>query len=471
LPAYLFSAWLGHFCQGLGMGILGPTQPYLAAQVGVPNHQISFIWTGRAIGNCLAAVLASYIISHYTKIPWQKLAFLGSCLVVSGAFFFLVPFIYNFYLILPVLLATGITIGSFNTANNSLVVYMMGPKKSPPYTQSLHAFTSAGIVFVSLLVRPFFPSADGRRACGLEQESNFTLPGGTNQTLLGQSNQTLLDGSDQTVSDGSTLTLNSDDVPSLGWPFIICSGIHLIPAIGFLMIVIIRLPMPIYSEEKDVEETKNGDIGKKKNDEGPMSDAKQLVKHPKILLICGLLFCLFSCGIESSFQSQIFTFGLCGPHQLSPQQAASLTTTFAVAFLIGRFSGIALSSCLSPAILILATSLGCVVGTLLLAVSAGWLLEGLFIGTAICGFSTSMQVASGYSWLASQVDLTGNSNSFIFLGTNLGWLIFPPIAGLIIFSGPGGVGVFLLALGTSIAQLCLIGFMMKMASMKKNLPQ
>ena len=31
-------------------------------QVGVPNHQISFIWTGRAIGNCLAAVLASYII-------------------------------------------------------------------------------------------------------------------------------------------------------------------------------------------------------------------------------------------------------------------------------------------------------------------------------------------------------------------------------------------------------------------------
>ena len=32
-PAYLLSAWLGHFCQGLGMGILGPTQPYLAAQV------------------------------------------------------------------------------------------------------------------------------------------------------------------------------------------------------------------------------------------------------------------------------------------------------------------------------------------------------------------------------------------------------------------------------------------------------
>ena len=73
--------------------------------------------------------LLSFSFSQYTKIPWQKLTFLASCLFVSGAFGFLVPFVSNFYLILPVLLATGITIGSFNTANNSLVVYMIGPKK------------------------------------------------------------------------------------------------------------------------------------------------------------------------------------------------------------------------------------------------------------------------------------------------------------------------------------------------------
>ena len=62
-------------------------------------------------------------------------------------------------------------------------------------------------------------------------------------------------------------------------------------------------------------------------------------------------------------------------------------------------------------------------------------------------FETYSPFSPGYSWLASKVDLTGNGNSFIFLGTNLGWLIFPPIAGLVIFSGPGGVGVFLLAFG------------------------
>ena len=77
---------------------------------------------------------------------------------------------------------------------------------------------------VSLLVRPFFPSTNGQGACGVEQGPK-----------LDSSKQTLLTGSDQTVIDGSTLTLKTDDVPSLGWPFIICSAIHILPAIGFLM--------------------------------------------------------------------------------------------------------------------------------------------------------------------------------------------------------------------------------------------
>ena len=86
-------------------------------------------------------------------------------------------------------------------------------------------------------------------------------------------------------------------------------------------------------------------------------------------------------------------------------------------------------------------------------------MESLYLGTAIMGFSISMQVASGnppsllahilpgFAWLADQVDMTGFRNSVVFLGGNSGWLIFPPVAGIIIFSGPGGVGVYLLSLG------------------------
>ena len=33
LSSYLPLAWAGHVCLGLAMGILGPTQPFLATQV------------------------------------------------------------------------------------------------------------------------------------------------------------------------------------------------------------------------------------------------------------------------------------------------------------------------------------------------------------------------------------------------------------------------------------------------------
>ena len=79
---------------------------------------------------------------------------------------------------------------------------------------------------VSLLVRPFFPS--GKGSCGLtEQQANSTILEEFVQSPLQWSNQTNLDAAD--------LAPVPDDVPSLAWPFIICSGIHLLPALGFLL--------------------------------------------------------------------------------------------------------------------------------------------------------------------------------------------------------------------------------------------
>ena len=62
---------------------------------------------------------------------------------------------------------------------------------------------------------------------------------------------------------------------------------------NFIFAVVTKLPMPVFSEDKN--------LAKKENSEGPTTDFKQSAKHPKILLICGLFFCLFSCGVESCF--------------------------------------------------------------------------------------------------------------------------------------------------------------------------
>ena len=75
------------------------------------------------------------------------------------------------------------------------------------------------------------------------------------------------------------------------------------------------------------------------------------------------------------------------------------------------------------------------------------------------------------------MDLTGPGSSVVFLGANLGWLViitinnkhvindqqndvfnnkvFPPLAGMVIFSPVGPMGVFYLTLGLSAAHLAV----------------
>ena len=154
-----------HILQGLAMGILGPTQPYLAKQVfpGLIYHDLQ--WEAILAGGCAQSSdqlhmdrpsarrlhggdhhqrclqvswvgVARYVIvglfhtfRRFICKPWQKLSFLALCLLLSGGFGLLVPLVSSFPLLLPALLGAGFFIGSYNTANNSLVVYMLGPDK------------------------------------------------------------------------------------------------------------------------------------------------------------------------------------------------------------------------------------------------------------------------------------------------------------------------------------------------------
>ena len=98
---YLCIAWFGHMCHGLSMSILGPAQPYLAQNVGVLNEQINFIWTGRGVGSCLAAVMTGLVFKSLLRKKWQKLIFLGAFILFAGAFVGFVPLISSFSILMP----------------------------------------------------------------------------------------------------------------------------------------------------------------------------------------------------------------------------------------------------------------------------------------------------------------------------------------------------------------------------------
>ena len=93
---YLCVGWFGHMCHGMSMAILGPAQPYLAQNVGVLNQQINFIWTGRGVGSCLAAIMTGLVFKSLLRKRWQKLVFLGSFILCAGVFVGLVPWVTSF---------------------------------------------------------------------------------------------------------------------------------------------------------------------------------------------------------------------------------------------------------------------------------------------------------------------------------------------------------------------------------------
>jgi len=125
-----------------------------------------------------------------------------------------------------------------------------------------------------------------------------------------------------------------------------------------------------------------------------------------------------------------------------------------------------LSTKLKPRTLILTSLLCCTLSSILLVLMADTNQDLLFLGTGLVGFFVSLQFASGYSWLAEHVDLTGRGSSVVFLGANFGWLIFPPLAGLVFFSPVGPMGIYYLTLGLCVAHLLLFIIMNKVSSVK-----
>ena len=67
-------------------------------------------------------------------------------------------------------------LGMFDTADNSLMVYIFGPEKSRPFTQSIHCLVGVGFVIGTALTKPFLPSSENESNPCPNAEENPILP-------------------------------------------------------------------------------------------------------------------------------------------------------------------------------------------------------------------------------------------------------------------------------------------------------
>ena len=430
--AFFPLAWLGHIGIGLALGVFGPTQPYLAKNVSTNVDTINFIWTGRSIGFALAAIIAAFVFKRYFTTTRGKLTYLALAEVFTGIFIIITPFIYNFPLLIVMVTIYGLGLGLFDTADNSLIVYMLGPKESRPFTQSLHAFVGVGFILSSVLVQPFLPQN--------QEESKTVCPGMDDQNSTGG-----LDYDPRMMGN----------IPSINWPYIIIGIWHFVAAAGLLFLGFSGLQMPSYYSKNIVD---NANVEKVFTN----------VQYWKSLLVMIYFYYVFTCGLEGFFMSMTYTYGICGPLEMTVSEAALLNTLYYGAFLVGRFSGIIISKYLKPTYMILSSLLGCVTSAILLSVLSATSKIGLYLGTSMMGFFVSFLFASGLSWTAGLFDVTGNASFIFFLGGFSGFLSIPPIAGTIFTADDTKVGFFYLALGITILHTILFISMLLISKIKKN---
>jgi len=393
---------------------------------------VNFVWTFGFFGFLVGSLLTGFVFKQYIRSDVGKLIFLFSTIFLTGIFVIVLPLTSSFPLLVTGRLIQHTALGAFITADASLIVFLIGPEKSRPFTMLIHAVIGVGFLSTSLLVRPFLPNdedIDKETICSRDSANTSSLETG----ILSNTTSLLYNQAGEFI------------VPTIAWPFIISGSWCIVFSFGFLILACIPQKMPRYYEYEP----------------GTKQEAAQgkTIKNLPIFFTVVFLFYFVSCGIERIYQPMASTFGLCGPLDLSPTEAVATDSFYNGGFMVGRLVSAVVAGLVSPRNMIL-TSLGfCVAAAVLLCALAGTSMYGLYAGTAFLGFFVSWQFGSCFSWVAKKVNVTGRLSSLFFIGCGAGSLATPPLAGFIFTSSLGPMSIIYMTLGFCLLQ-CLLFFAM-----------
>ena len=111
------SSWLSNFGHGMVVTVVGPTQPYLALNVGVDIDTINLVWTFGFLGFTLGAIGTGLVFRRFCTTPKSKMMFLWSSMFLNGAIMITLPFIKNFPALVIARGIQNICLGAYITAD------------------------------------------------------------------------------------------------------------------------------------------------------------------------------------------------------------------------------------------------------------------------------------------------------------------------------------------------------------------
>ena len=215
---------------GLTNTVVGPMQPYLAANVGTDIATINLLWTFGNFGYIVGCLAAGTLYKKFITTQAQKMVFLGITIALTGLTSCIMPFIQSFWLLMMCRLVQFVCQGMYVTADCITVVLCMGPVISRPFTMALHATIGMGFLLATFIVQPFLPNLSGQLA-----------------------QDTICD----TQRTEEEMQTSVDEIPQMGgiqsiaWPFLIGGLWCVVGGLGYFYLGLCKHTMPIYQVEED----------------------------------------------------------------------------------------------------------------------------------------------------------------------------------------------------------------------------
>ncbi len=147
--------YAGLMVLGFTVAAFGPTLPGLAAQTGSTLKQISIVFTVNSLGYMIGSLLGGVL---YGWLPGQFV--IAGALVSMALTLVLVPFAPSLILLIAVLIALGVGMGTLDVGGNTLIVWTFGDKVGP-YMNALHFSFGLGAFLSPILIDRVVVSTGG----------------------------------------------------------------------------------------------------------------------------------------------------------------------------------------------------------------------------------------------------------------------------------------------------------------------
>ena len=395
--------------------VFGPSQPYLAKKVNIPLEDVGWLWTVVGASGLVTSVLASLTFKQYiTSAKWKLLVIIGT-LSLGGLPGLFIPTVESFSTLVLLIVIERMATNYGETGAAGISLYTLGPVKSRWVIMARNAFVGIGFLFGPFLVHAYFPEERNRDTTDLCQPDK------------GQTSHSLDSFSDEELSKVLT-------------PFQILSVLIIVSALMNSVNFFLPYEMPVYGIYE--QELRDQTLAK--------NDMREPVDYFIALLMVAFYF--GSCGSERLFQSMQFIFGLCGPLQLSPDEAVIIDKCYNGGFMTGRIISIFFVQFMTPKAMLKVSLLLCFVVGLTITYIGPYSANFLFLSVLMFGFAVSWQYGSMFSYCSEHMDLVGIRAAFPPVGCAIGSMFIPPVAGHL-FHRVGPVSIWYLNLLCVIIQI------------------